>query len=262
MSAEGRVPAFLDEGAGPALVFLHGIGGSKEGWKPQIAHFAGRGFRAIAWDAPGYGASPALADLTWPALAQSLARLLDHLALTRAIVVGHSMGGMLAQEFTALHPDRVAALVLAGTSPAFGKADGAWQKSFIAERLAPLDAGRSLADLAPALVAGMIGDEPDRPGLVAAIASMGRVPAATYRDYIRLLTRFDRREALPRIGVATLLLAGEKDRTAPPAVMERMAAKIPTGRYLCLKKAGHLANLEQPAAFNAALEDFLAAVET
>jgi pimeloyl-ACP methyl ester carboxylesterase len=66
---------------------------------------------------------------------------------------------------------------------------------------------------------------------------------------------------LSEIRVPALLLAGEKDRNAPPAMMERMAARIPGARYICLAQAGHLANVEQPAAFDAALETFLDALE-
>lgn len=256
------LPACLAAGKGRrALVFLHGIGGCKEGFGREIQHFAHQNFRAVAWDAPGYGTSAPLAELNWESLSGALARLLDHLEIERAIPVGHSMGGMLAQEFAARFPDRLSALVLAGTSPAFGKADGDWQKKFVAARLAPLEAGRSMADLAPELVAGMIGEAPEPAGMEAAIASMSRVKPETYRAYIHLLTTFDRREALSRIPVPTLVLAGEKDRTAPPEVMERMAAKIPSARYRCLPKAGHLANLERPAEFAAALDEFLASLE-
>ena len=261
-------PAYLAEGPGLAegtgrrtLVFLHGIGGNKEGWRAQLGHFAAKGYRAVAWDAPGYGDSAPLAELTWAAVSDSLATLLDALGVARAVVVGHSMGGMMAQDFAARHPDRLEALVLSGTSPAFGKPDGDWQKQFVAQRIAPLDAGKSMADLAPTLVAAMVGDAPDPDGVKAAVACMGRVPAETYRAYLKLLVTFDRRDALASIAVPTLVLAGEKDGNAPPKVMERMAEKIPGAVYHCLARSGHLANFEQPAAFDAAIDAFLSSLE-
>jgi len=244
--------------SGPALIFLHGIGGGKESWRRQIEHFGTHGYRAFAWDAPGYGGAPLPTDYTWPVLALALRDFLDRMQLPRAIVVGHSMGGMLAQEFAARHPERLQALVLSGTSPAFGRADGAWQQEFVQKRLGPLDAGKTMADLAPGLVAGLIGEAPDAAGVEAARACMSGVAPETYRRAVRNLLTFDRRAALAEIAVPTLLLAGEKDTTAPAAVMQRMAEKIKGASFHCLPGAGHLANFEQPDAYNAAIAAFLA----
>lgn len=256
------LPAWIERGAGPrTVVLLHGVGGGKELWTPQLDHLAARGYRVIAWDAPGYGDSALPLHFDWPEIATALHRLLDHLRLPRSALVGHSMGGMVAQEFAARHPERLTALVLSGTSPAFGNPDGAFQKKFLAARLGPLDAGRTMADLAPGIVRDVIGDEPDPQGIALATAVMGRVPDATYRLAIAALITFDRRAALTGIGVPALVLAGERDRNAPPAMMERMAARIPGARFACLPHAGHLANVEQPASFNAALDSFLDALE-
>jgi pimeloyl-ACP methyl ester carboxylesterase len=258
----GTVPAWIETGDGPrAVVLLHGVGGGKELWGPQLDHLAARGYRAIAWDAPGYGASPLPPRFDWPALSQALLVLLDRLKLPKVALVGHSMGGMVAQDFAARHGTRLAALVLSGTSPAFGNPDGEFQRKFLAARLGPLDAGGTMATLAPEIVREVIGDAPDAQGVALATEVMGRVPDATYRLAIAALTTFDRRAALSEIGVPTLVLAGERDRNAPPAMMERMAARIPGATYVCLERAGHLANVEQPAAFDAALDAFLDALE-
>ncbi len=72
-----------------------------------------------------------------------------------------------------------------------------------------------------------------------------------------MLTTFDRRALLPQIRVPTLVLAGGDDMVAPPAVMQRMAAKIPGAEYVCLPGCGHLGPMDQPAEFNAALLSFL-----
>jgi pimeloyl-ACP methyl ester carboxylesterase len=87
---------------------------------------------------------------------------------------------------------------------------------------------------------------------------MAGVPPATYRKAVTLLTTFDRRELLPRIEIPTLVLAGADDRTAPASVMQRMAEKIPGSEYLVLDGCGHLGPMDQPDAFNQALEGFLA----
>ena len=86
---------------------------------------------------------------------------------------------------------------------------------------------------------------------------MSRVPPNTYRAALAALVNFDRRDALPNIHVPTLTLAGEHDQTAPADVLERMAKIMPNARHVCLPGAGHLANVEQPAAFNKAVLDFV-----
>jgi 3-oxoadipate enol-lactonase len=255
------VPGAEIRGEGPATVlFLHGVGGDRGSWTPQLKAFAPR-FRAVAWDAPGYGASPPLQPMTFAGLAASLLALLDKLGVARAHIVGQSFGGMIAQEFAARHPGRVASLVLAGTSPAFGRADGDFQKRFVAERLAPLDAGKTMADLAQGIVGSLMGEAPDPAGVAAAVASMSRVSPETYRASMLCIVGFDRREALGRIAVPTLVLAGSRDTNAPAPMMEKMASKIPGARYVCMEGAGHLANLERPAAFNDIVLKFLTEAE-
>jgi 3-oxoadipate enol-lactonase len=250
---------YEERGQGPPLVFLHGIGGDAACWQPQREAFS-EGYRAIAWNMPGYAGSPALPEMRFPGLAEALLRLLDCLDIERAHLVGHSMGGMVAQEFAATWPGRLRSLVLVATSAAFGRADGDWQRDFLVRRLGPLDQGHSMADLAPRIVASLVGEAADPAGIAQAIRSMAEVPEATYRAALRCLLSFDRRDALGRIEVPTLLLAGERDQTAPPAMMERMAARIPEARCLVLPRADHLANLEQPVLFNRALGEFLAGV--
>lgn len=252
-------PAALRKGDGAtAVVLLHGIGGAKEAWPAQLEALAGAGYLAVAWDMPGYGATPAIVPYDMAGLAAALGRLLDTLGGRRVVLLGHSMGGMVAQEAYAAHPERIAGLVLSGASAAFGPPDGAWQQAFLRQRLAPLEAGRTMAEIAPTLVAGMVGVEPDPQGARHAVELMSGVPAETYRAALRALLGFDRRAALPAIRVPTLLVAGERDPNAPPQVMRRMAERIAGAEYVELAGCGHLACLERPAQFNAAVLGFLA----
>jgi pimeloyl-ACP methyl ester carboxylesterase len=245
------VLAQLSRGSGDtAVVMLHGVGGGAAAWAPQLDAIAGAGYLAVAWDAPGYGASAPVEPYDMPNLARSLERLLDALPVRRRVLMGHSMGGMVAQEAVAAFPQKVDGLVLSGTSPAFGKADGAWQQQFLAQRLGPRDAGRTMAELAPALVAAMVGPDAEPAAVAAATEVMARVPGETYRKSLQALVRFDRRDALASIAVPTLAIAGERDANAPPAVMEKMAARIPGAEYRVLAGCGHLANLERPRSFN------------
>lgn len=245
------IPAHVIRGAGDtAVVLLHGVGGGAPAWTPQLDAFAAAGHLAVAWDAPGYGVTAAVEPYDVSSLARSLAELLDALPARRRVLVGHSMGGMVAQEAIAAFPDRIDGLVLSATSPAFGKPDGDWQRDFLAKRLGPLDAGRTMAELAPALVAGMIGPDAEPAGVALATEVMARVPGETYRKALHAIVRFDRRDTLAAIRVPTLVVAGERDANAPPAVMEKMAARIAGAEYRVLAGCGHLANLERPRAFN------------
>jgi pimeloyl-ACP methyl ester carboxylesterase len=87
---------------------------------------------------------------------------------------------------------------------------------------------------------------------------MGLVPQATYRRALECLVTFDRRAALSAIAVPTLVIAGEHDKNAPPAVMKKMAEAIPRSSYLEMRGVGHLQNLEAPDDFDALVLNFLA----
>lgn len=247
-------------GGAPALLFLHGIGGDATSFTAQLDHFAPR-HRAIAWTMPGYGASPALPEMSFAGLAEAAVRLLDRLELDRAVVIGHSMGGMVALEMAASHGDRVAGLVLACTTAAFGASGSDFAEKFLGARLKPLDEGKTPADLAPALIAAMMGEHAPPGAREAAAAAMSRISAQAYRAALHCLVTFDRRDALATIACPTLVLAGGADQTAPAEVMERMAGRIPGATFACLDGAGHIANQEAPDAFNAAIDTFLAGLE-
>jgi pimeloyl-ACP methyl ester carboxylesterase len=240
------------------VVFVHGIGGAARAWTRQCVSFAAAGFRPVAVDLPGYGARPPVTEMDFDGLAADLEATLARLGLERPVLVGHSMGGMVAQTALRRRPDGgYRAAVLCNTSPAFGNQAGDFQKQFVAQRLGPLDDGATMTDLAAAMIGSLMGPDPEPAGRALAIEVMSATPASTYRAAVRCLVRFDERANLPDIRVPVLCLAGEHDRTAPPTVMERMAAKIPGARYTCLARVGHLANLEAPAAFDAAVIGFL-----
>jgi len=242
----------------PALVFLHGIGGAARAWRGQLDFFKDR-YRSFAWDMPGYGGSASLPTVSIAALASALRDFLQQVGAIKPIIVGHSIGGMIVQQWLAKSPLIAGAVVLAQTSPAFGKPDGDWQKAFIDARLGPLDRGETLASLAPSLVKELVGDDPDPGGMTLARDCMASVPEASYRATMLALMGFDLRNALKNIAVPTLVLSGSKDNNAPAPMMAKMASYIPSAKYVELEGVGHLANLERPIAFNAALEHFLKA---
>jgi len=245
------------QGGDAAVVMLHGIGGGKAIWADALPAVAAAGYDAIALDLPGYAESAARPPGGMERMAKAVLETMDSLDLPQAVLLGHSMGGMVAQEIAATAPWRVQGLILACTSPAFGKADGDWQARFVAERLAPLDEGLGMLGLAKRLVPGMVSPKAVADAQAKAMAVMAAVPEATYRHVLAAIVGFERRAALASIRVPTLCLAGAQDRTAPPEVLRRMAAHIAGAEYAELADAGHIANVEQPAAFAAAVLGFL-----
>lgn len=239
------------------VIFLHGIGGGAKSFAPQMASFAAAGFHPVALDLPGYGAREPVKTMTFDALAEDIESTIAQNALERPVLVGHSMGGMVVQTMLRRKPDGYAAAVLSCTSPAFGNPSGDFQKKFVSDRLAPLDAGKTMADIAPGAATGIMGPNADPAGRALFAEQYALVPQATYRAAVKCLVTFDERANLPNIKAPVLCLACEHDRQAPAPMVEKMASKIPGARHVCLPGLGHMPNLEAPAAFDAAILAFL-----
>lgn len=266
------LPNYSEQGEGEVAVFLlHGVGGGHAAWASNAPALASAGYRCIAWDMPGYGQSKAVAPYTMDALAESLLALMAHVGAKSNVLLGHSMGGMVAQQAMALQASKVHGAILFATSAAFAPPakpgqtaqDAAhWSDAFLRSRFAPLDAGLGMVGLAGQLVSGMFSpDTSNQAALNQAIDMMARVPEATYRAALATIATFDQRVSLANIAVPLLCLAAELDKNAPPRVLEKMAAdntcSNPTVSYACLRGVGHLANMEQPEAFNACVLEFL-----
>src|SRR5262245_5448427 len=106
--------------SGIPIVFLHGIGGSAQSFAPQIASFSRAGYRPHAIDLQGFGARPPVDALTFESLAADVEGFVAQVQLERPVLVGHSLGGMVAQTLLRRRPDAYRAAVLVCTSPAFG----------------------------------------------------------------------------------------------------------------------------------------------
>lgn len=240
-----------------SLLFLHGVGGGHHAWERQLPYFGALGYPSHAWDQPGYGKSPTVEPYDLEHVCAALALLIERLADEPVVLIGHSMGGLIAQEAYVRHPKLIRAMALCFTSPAFAGGSSDFTKQFIAARIGPLDQGQTMSDIAARLMPTMAGTRSDASGLALAQKIMSAIPPDTYRKAVHLLTTFDRRKALAEIKVPTLVLSGSDDKTAPPSVMEKMASKIPGADYVCLQGCGHLGPMDQPDAFNTALLAFL-----
>ncbi len=255
--------SYLSSGSGhEAVVFLHGVGSGKEGWRAQEETVCSRGWRFIAVDAPGFGTSPLPDAPGFGPHVESLLEVVEKEQIKRLVICGHSLGGMTAQEFYAAHPERVSGLVLSATSPAFGKADGDFQKAFLKARFEPFDNGMSMPEFARNFVGNLLGPDADDNHRQAVVDVMETVSVDAYRLSMRTITGFDQRANLPNIAVPTLLISGEHDTNSPAKMMARMAQHIPRAQYVELPGTGHMAPIESPSAFNHHLTTFLESLPT
>ena len=238
------------------IVMLHGIGADSRLWQPQHAPFAARGHATLALDLPGYGPRPPVETLDFDTMAADVEAAIE--GLHRPVLLGHSMGGMVAQTLLRRRPDAYAAAILSATSPAFGNPAGDFQRAFVAARLKPLDDGLTLAGIAESTLAALTGPRGADPAWRAlAIEALGATHPTTFRAAVHALVTFDERANLPHIRIPVLCLAGEADTNAPAPMMARMASRIPGAAYVCLPGTGHLPNIESPAAFDAAVLNVL-----
>jgi 3-oxoadipate enol-lactonase len=249
-------------GQGPLMLFLHGIGGNRSNWHLQLPAFAAH-FTAAAWDARGYGLSDDyVGALDFGDFSADLLRVLDHFAARKAYLCGLSMGGRIAQEFVARHPDRVAALVLCDTFAGDDNADARASRSqtveeFVESRIRPFLDGADPAERAKTSAGRLMSPKRSEDALRRAVAASAGIRVESYIKTVRASATFNRVAELAGIRVPTLLLFGAEDPLTPPRVGEYMRERIAGSRLVVIPDAGHMTNLEQPDAFNRSVLEFL-----
>jgi 3-oxoadipate enol-lactonase len=246
--------AWRESGEGPSLLLLHGLGGSRLSWEPQLVALADR-CRVVAWDMPGYGQSQPLDDVvTFSSLADAVLDLVDVLGGGAVHLAGISFGGMIAQYVAARWPSSVLSLTLLSTSPAFGL-DGTKPDEWRAARLSPLDAGLEPADFAGDVLAAISGPHISAEALDGQRAAMARLSGRALRRSIDCLVTHDSRPLLPTITAPTLCAVGELDEETPVAYAFALADLIPGARLVVVPEAGHLLNVEAPDVVNQLLAE-------
>jgi len=250
--------AFDRVGEGPPVVFLHGVGGNRRNWSAQLGALAPR-YTTIALDQRGYGDSDDFQNpLDFADVASDLARVLDHLHIQRAHLVGLSMGGRVLLEAWRAHADRFATLTLCSVFPSFAKTLSAQaREEYVARRRDPLVAGVTPAEIAPSLAERLTA-----PGTSAEIRaeleeSIAALRVTPYLATVEAATRFDASDVPATVDVPTLLIYGDQDPLTPPGVGEDVHAQIVDSRLEVMAGIGHLVNLEARHAFNALLHTFL-----
>lgn len=256
--SEYRMPDHQVAGDGDTTVFLlHGAYGSKSYFQPEIETLVKNGLRVVAWDAPGYGISPLPEHLSIEGLAEAAARLIEKTGTRTNIVVGHSMGGIIAPAVCVRLTERVHGLVISATVAAFSRKSEQDRKTFLEERIEPLKRGKSFRDTAMPVILSMFAPGSNGPmvDLVREVAASTR--SETFCAAIQAIVDYDGVENLKRVRVPTLLIAGEHDKVGRPQTMEGIKEFIPQAEFVCIPDAAHYAFAEQPEEFNRHLLAFI-----
>ena len=248
--------SYRESGNGPALVCLHGIGAASAGWILQLETL--KGYRLIAWDAPGYGESEFLpVEKPRPAhYALALHDFLERLLLKDVVLVANSVGCLMASAYAAAHPERVRSMVLLGPAGGYGDWPAAERDAKLAERLAQIDA------LGPAGMA-----ETRAPTLIA----NGSPPIALeitrwthrhlrpqgYRQALHCLAQGSLLSEARRFGKKVLVACGSEDAVTPEAGCRRIAAAFPRAEYRSLPGIGHVPHMEAAEEVNRLIAGFV-----
>ena len=251
----GHSVAYRYAGEGPPLVVLHGFLCDSRCWRRQLEDLSDH-FRVVAWDAPGAGSSSDPPDpFTITDWAVCLAGFLDVVGIERAQVLGLSWGGVLAQEFYRLYPERFLSLILSDTyagwkgslpEPACKKR---LERCFLESSLPPEE---FVARWVPEFFTE--GASPDLKEEMSAVVC--DFHPLGFRLMAKSLADTDTTDLLPNIKVPTLVLWGDDDRRSPMSIAEQLRDAILNAELAVIANAGHISNMEQPEEFNAQVRRF------
>jgi 3-oxoadipate enol-lactonase len=250
-TSAGYSIGYDEVGGGDAtpIAFLHGVGSDKSVWHPQLRHF-GAQRRAIAFDYPGYGDSdPAPRGTTRDDYAAAILSALTVLGIEPAHVCGLSLGGVVAIALHHAAPDRCASLILADTFASHPDGLRIYESSIAAS-----DDMRGLAEGRADVLLAQPADPAVREEVV---ETMARIDPAAFRIGAEAVWLADQPGRAAAIRAPALILCGTEDKVTPPELSRELARIVPDSHYEAIEHAGHLANLEQPHAFNSIVGEFI-----
>lgn len=245
----------------PALLLIHGFPMDGRAWKEQVEALQAQ-TTVLAPDLRGFGSDtrPVPEAMTMEAYAQHLKELLDERGIRSVVLCGLSMGGYVAMAFLAAWPERVRGLVLANTRATADDADGRRGREETA--LNAFDKGMAVmarAQLPKLLTPHTCATRPEAAAAIEKIIA-GQRPEAVAAASRGMALRPDRMDLLRTTEVPTLIITGSQDVLMPLPSSQAMADIIPGKHLVVIPDAGHLSNVDQPEAFNAALSDFLESI--
>jgi pimeloyl-ACP methyl ester carboxylesterase len=237
------------------LVLLHGIGSGAASWVQQFEAL-GASRRVLAWDAPGYGASTPV-DAESPVAAHYAAVLqdwLDALGIERCVLVGHSLGAIIAGAFAAANPQRVAGLLLLSPAGGYGAASAELRETKRDQRLAMLNelGPQGLADKRSANMLSAHASDEARAWVR---WNMSRVIPRGYAQATHLLANADLVSDLAQFSGRINVAVGADDTITPVLACERIASAVDT-QLQVVPRAGHAGYIEAPAAYTAIIDTF------
>jgi pimeloyl-ACP methyl ester carboxylesterase len=254
--------AYTDRGTGPPVLLVHGFPLDHTMWSGQIDALAER-WRVVAPDLRGFGQSPLgnadpQAGISMERYADDLAELLDVLGIRQPIVLaGFSMGGYVAWQFIRKHAGRLRGLIQCDTRAAADTEEAKAGRLKMAENVAEWGSARVAEMMGPKLLASRTFEQ--KPAVVAAVRQVVErtLPAAIAAAQRGMAARPDMTGLLPAIKVPTLIVVGAEDAISPPQEMKDIAAAIPSAEFVEVPDAGHMTTMENPAAVNTAISQFL-----
>jgi len=244
-------------GAGPDVVLLHGIGSGSGSWVYQLAGLESR-YRVVAWDAPGYGDSAPVGTAipTVDDYASRLAALADALRLDRFLLVGHSLGALIAGRFAAQHPERLRGLILADPAAGHARLAAAERVARFDSRVGPfakLGAERYAAERA----ANLLGPDATEMHIALVRRNMARLTLDGLTAAAGILARGDLLADAARYDGPATVLCGAADKVTPPDVCRPVADAFPGGRpFHLIDRAGHASYIDAPEIFTRHTVDF------
>jgi 3-oxoadipate enol-lactonase len=248
-------------GAGPAIVFAHGLGGNHLSWWQQVPHFAGR-HTCVTFAHRGFAPSSEISGGPDPAdYAADLAALIDQLALERVFLVAQSMGGWACLDYALTRPQRVRALVLASTAGAIARRatllrDPAALDAWIA-RAAAARTDMQREGVHPAAGTRMAREQPARHFLYRSIDAMAGAKLDKEGLRARMIALQTRApDDLAGLAVPTLFITGDEDVVFPPMLAPALAALMPNARVEHVAAAGHSVYFERAETFNQLVDEF------
>ena len=252
---DGVKMAYTLRGRGPALVLLHGWACNRGFWRQQIPLLA-RTHQFLAPDFRGHGGSDVTEEhCTIEQLAEDVHGLTEALDVGRFVLVGHSMGGMVAQQFCLSHGDHVAGLVLVTTIAADA------EDRLISKQIEKDSAGAGYREAFDRYFSGWFGPAADAEVARRVREEMLRTPESVALDLVRSYWRFDLRSHLSALAMSTLVIGAACDASAVPVQSAMLADLIPAARLAVIGGAGHFPMLEMPEEFNNVLTEFLSTHE-